>query len=96
MILPFFVVFPTWLLVHLYHIVDPKSYLKVGILFYSISLKETKFLLSNCALTSLYFITSEQGSVVLQAARHPCLEVQNEIAFIPNDITLNRGKEFYS
>ena len=27
----------------------------------------------------------------LEMARHPCLEVQDDVAFIANDITLERG-----
>ncbi|KFH66052.1 DNA mismatch repair protein MSH2 [Podila verticillata NRRL 6337] len=32
------------------------------------------------------------GDVVLKESRHPCLEAQDEVAFIPNDVTLARGK----
>ena len=31
------------------------------------------------------------GSLVLQDARHPCLEVQDEVSFIPNDIEMVKG-----
>ncbi|KAF9970881.1 MutS-like protein [Actinomortierella ambigua] len=35
------------------------------------------------------------GSVVLKEARHPCLEEQDNVSFIPNDVSLLRGeKEF--
>ncbi|KAG0289078.1 MutS-like protein [Linnemannia gamsii] len=32
------------------------------------------------------------GDVVLKEARHPCLEAQDDVAFIPNDVSLLRGK----
>ncbi|CAO3701148.1 unnamed protein product [Rhizopus stolonifer] len=32
-----------------------------------------------------------QGNVVLENARHPCLEVQDHVTFIPNDVDLTRG-----
>ncbi|KAG0315743.1 MutS-like protein, partial [Podila horticola] len=32
------------------------------------------------------------GDVVLKESRHPCLEAQDDVAFIPNDVTLARGK----
>ncbi|KAG9071467.1 MutS-like protein [Linnemannia hyalina] len=32
------------------------------------------------------------GDVVLKEARHPCLEAQDDVAFIPNDVSLVRGK----
>ncbi|KAL9969079.1 hypothetical protein ACROYT_G021244 [Oculina patagonica] len=36
-----------------------------------------------------------EGHMKLEMARHPCLEVQDDVAFIANDITLERGdKEF--
>jgi len=31
------------------------------------------------------------GSLTLQDARHPCLEVQDEVSFIPNDIEMVKG-----
>jgi len=33
-----------------------------------------------------------EGHISLQMARHPCLEVQDDVAFIANDITLERGQ----
>ncbi|KAF9956380.1 MutS-like protein [Modicella reniformis] len=32
------------------------------------------------------------GNVILKESRHPCLEVQEDVAFIPNDVNLVRGK----
>lgn len=32
------------------------------------------------------------GSVVLKDARHPCLEVQDDVSFIPNDVEMIKGK----
>ncbi|KAF9583835.1 MutS-like protein, partial [Lunasporangiospora selenospora] len=33
------------------------------------------------------------GDVILRDARHPCLEAQDDVAFIPNDVNLVRGKK---
>jgi len=33
------------------------------------------------------------GSLILQDARHPCLEVQDEVSFIPNDIEMEKGSQ---
>ncbi|KAF9355404.1 MutS-like protein [Mortierella sp. NVP85] len=32
------------------------------------------------------------GDVILKESRHPCLEVQEDVAFIPNNVNLVRGK----
>ncbi|XP_065906455.1 DNA mismatch repair protein Msh2-like isoform X3 [Dysidea avara] len=41
-------------------------------------------------------ITSKgEGDIVLVGARHPCLEVQDDMTFIPNDVNLIRDKNMF-
>ena len=35
------------------------------------------------------------GDIVMQLARHPCLEIQDDVAFIANDVNLIRGLCYY-
>lgn len=46
-------------------------------------------------LTSSWRILGE-GNVTLKEARHPCLELQEEINFIPNDVEMVRGQREFS
>ena len=34
---------------------------------------------------------SGSGILKLKDARHPCLEMQDDVAFIPNDASFNKG-----
>ena len=36
-----------------------------------------------------------EGDIVLIGSRHPCLEMQDEIAFIANDVSLLRGRDMF-
>ena len=40
-----------------------------------------------------FFYYIREGSIILTGARHPCLEMQDKISFIPNDVTLTKGIE---
>ncbi|KAK3140399.1 hypothetical protein QOZ80_5AG0400350 [Eleusine coracana subsp. coracana] len=38
---------------------------------------------------------SHEGDIILKGSRHPCLEAQDGVNFIPNDCTLIRGKSWF-
>lgn len=38
--------------------------------------------------------TSGSSGLILRDARHPCLEVQDDISFIPNDVEMVKGKVY--
>lgn len=52
--------------------------------------------LSEVATTGSYIrpkLTEKgKGDIVLTGARHPCLELQDNVSFIANDVSLIRGK----
>jgi len=39
-------------------------------------------------------VQSGEGDLILRDARHPCLEVQDDIAFIPNDVEMIKGGSY--
>ncbi|MQM09561.1 hypothetical protein Taro_042438 [Colocasia esculenta] len=40
-------------------------------------------------------VLQDEGDIILEGSRHPCVEAQDGINFIPNDCTLVRGKSWF-
>lgn len=38
-----------------------------------------------------FIFVAGKGNVILRDARHPCLEAQDDVSFIPNDVELVKG-----
>lgn len=36
-----------------------------------------------------------EGDIILVGSRHPCLEMQDDVAFIANDVSLVRDKDMF-
>ncbi|KAI1887182.1 hypothetical protein AGOR_G00203500 [Albula goreensis] len=51
----------------------------------------------NDVIAQLDAVILEKGSgkLVLRGARHPCIEAQDDVAFIPNDVSFSRGEEMF-
>ena len=62
---------------HLSHTSSPKSLRKVSP--------------APSMMITLLKMFAGSGSLVLKDARHPCLEVQDDISFIPNDVEMIKG-----
>ncbi|KAG5536279.1 hypothetical protein RHGRI_023903 [Rhododendron griersonianum] len=45
--------------------------------------------------TRPYIMPSDVGDIVLEGSRHPCVEAQDWVNFIPNDCRLVRGKSWF-
>ena len=41
------------------------------------------------------FVCLGEGDIILIGSRHPCLEMQDDVAFIANDVSLVRGKDMF-
>lgn len=41
------------------------------------------------------FLRLGEGDIILIGSRHPCLEMQDDVAFIANDVSLVRGKDMF-
>ncbi|CAH8632462.1 unnamed protein product [Schistosoma curassoni] len=40
-------------------------------------------------------LSKDNGHIILKGARHPCLEMQDRVSVIPNDVHLERGKQIF-
>ena len=36
-----------------------------------------------------------EGDIILKGCRHPCMEMQDDVSFIANDVSLLRGRESF-
>ena len=54
-------------------------------------LQEVYCIIVYCFATDTVTMTTGEGDIVLLGARHPCIEVQDDVMFIPNDVHLIRG-----